>query len=234
MRQAVGASIARRGVAARLPAVESTLAFVGAGLAQGMAAGLTPGPLLALLLARAVRDGAQAALLVAMAPLITDAPIVLAAVLLVGVLPSQVLDGLAIVGGGYVARLGWHTVADARSAALEDAERTERASGARTSALRAGVLTNALSPHPYLFWALVGVPALASANASGGAPPSVGLLVGFYAGIVGTKAMVGVATARGTRLLGGSAHRLVLGACGAALVGLGVLLLLQGARGLLA
>lgn len=52
-----------------------------AGLLLGLAAGLAPGPMLALTVTQSLRHGARAGLRVAMAPLLTDLPIIAAMLL---------------------------------------------------------------------------------------------------------------------------------------------------------
>ena len=57
------------------------------GFSLGLSAGLAPGPLLALVIQRSLHGGLTSGLRVALAPLITDLPIVILALLLVGRLP---------------------------------------------------------------------------------------------------------------------------------------------------
>ena len=56
----------------------------GTGMLFGLSAGLAPGPLLALGIAQTLRFGAGQGVRVALAPLITDLPIIVGCVLLVG------------------------------------------------------------------------------------------------------------------------------------------------------
>ena len=80
------------------------LTLLGTGL--GLAAGLSPGPLLTLLVAVSIERGFHAGLRVAMAPLLTDAPIVALALFLLKDLPEAFLGGLTFLGGLFVAYLG--------------------------------------------------------------------------------------------------------------------------------
>ena len=54
------------------------LPFLFAGLVLGLSGGLVPGPLLTLVASETLRHGAAAGIRVALAPLLTDAPIILA------------------------------------------------------------------------------------------------------------------------------------------------------------
>lgn len=157
------------------------------GLALGLGAGLAPGPLMALVFQVTLRRGLAAGLRVAAAPLLTDAPMIVVCVLVLNTLPRDGLLVFGVIGGAYVIWLGVE--------ALRQAEEPEAAPGARTgSDLRRGMLTNVLSPHPWLFWIAVGGPLLVTALRH-----SVGfgalLVVGMYAALVGTKSAIACSVA---------------------------------------
>jgi threonine/homoserine/homoserine lactone efflux protein len=150
------------------------------GLVLGLAAGLSPGPLMTLVVARTLRHGTRDGLLVAAAPLITDAPIILAALLLLDRLAQAdaVLAAIGLGGGLFVLYLAWQTFLSAPPA--------QPSPGAGSGSLARGILVNALSPHPYLFWAGVGAPLLLQAAAADPLAPWL-FLGGFYGLLVGSK-----------------------------------------------
>jgi len=194
------------------------------GLTLGLGAGLSPGPLLTLVVTSTLERGFGAGVRVAMAPLVTDAPIVALAVTVVSSIPDAVVRGLGIAGGTVVAALGAWTVRDARRG--EDAPRE---APARRDLAR-GVAVNLLSPHPWIFWLTAGAPLLVSAWRR--APVfGVGFLAGFYALLVGTKVAVAYLTARGGERLGADARRRLLVIGGGMLAAAGVLLLWQALTG---
>jgi threonine/homoserine/homoserine lactone efflux protein len=180
------------------------LTALGIGLLLGVSAGLSPGPLLALVLSQTLRHGLGQGIRVALAPLLTDLPIVAGSVLLVGAAPSGgPLPGLiALAGAGFVAYLA------------VDTWRTEPAGeGLVAAAPRSwtrGVTVNLLSPHPYLFWLAVGAPTLLGAAASDGVGGGAGFLLGFYGGLVGSKVAVAVGVARARGVVTGRGYRLVM------------------------
>jgi len=180
------------------------IAALGLGLLLGVSAGMSPGPLLALVLSQTLRFGAGAGVRVALAPLITDLPIVVGAVLLVGAAPATgaLPAGIAMAGAAFVAYLAWDTW---RSELAEDG----LVAGAPRSWTR-GVVVNFLSPHPYLFWLAVGAPTLLAAVASDGAGGAVGFLAGFYGGLVWSKVIVAVATSRARGFVSGRGYRIVM------------------------
>jgi threonine/homoserine/homoserine lactone efflux protein len=195
-----------------------------AGLLLGLSAGLAPGPLLVLTLSRSLRGGPGEGLKVALAPLLTDLPIVAITLAgLAGALAHPALLGtLALTGGGYVFYLGvtgW--AAPALTAPVP-------AAGA-AGALWQGVLTNALSPHPYLFWALVGGPLVLQAAADGWWP-AAGFVAGFYTALVGSKGVIALAAGHLRGWFAGPAYRVLSRLLGGLLILLGLALMLDAVR----
>jgi threonine/homoserine/homoserine lactone efflux protein len=182
-----------------------------AGAALGLSAGLSPGPLLALVivqtLAFSVREGAK----VAASPLVTDAPIVLCALLLTSGLAEhpRLLATLTLCGAAYLCRCALGS--------LRFRPPNETPIPVQPQSFRKGVFANLLNPSPYLFWGTVGAPLLTQAWA-GGASAAVAFLGGFFGCLVGAKVLVAMLTGRFGPLLGGRGY--VLG-----MPGLGIMLL---------
>ena len=82
-----------------------TIATFSVGIVLGLSAGLSPGPLLALVIAQTLKHGVGEGMKVALAPLITDLPIVLAATFLLKQLSNtqSVLGFISLIGGLFVA-----------------------------------------------------------------------------------------------------------------------------------
>jgi threonine/homoserine/homoserine lactone efflux protein len=195
----------------------AVLELLATGALLGLAAGFAPGPLMALVLAQALRYGTREGMKVAAAPLITDLPIVVLATALVAFaagVADWILGAIALAGAAFVAWLGLESI---RTTGIE-AGRPDDAPRSWTR----GAVVNALSPHPYLFWVTVGAPVLVRA-AGEGPLAAAAFLAAFYACLVGAKvALAAIAGASGGRLRGG-AYRAVM-------VVLGGLLLLFAAR----
>lgn len=181
-----------------------------AGLSIGLAAGLAPGPLQTLVFTATLQRGFGAGWRVAVAPLLTDAPIVTLAVVAVGALPDDGLRLLGIAGGVAVAAFGvWELIG---------AHRSVSGTGDSPSGdLWRGAIANALSPHPWLFWALAGGPLLVDAwsEAPGRA---VAFLVGFYGTLVGSKLALAAVVATGRERLPAAWRRRLVVAGGALLI----------------
>ena len=196
--------------------MESTLAFVVSGAVFGLAAGFAPGPLLALVLARSMRYGAREGVKVALAPLISDPPIVLLAVFVFARVATTdpILGVVALAGGGFLVYLAAEIV---RAPPAPDRDRPGRA-----GSLLRGVAVNLLNPHPYLFWLTVGAPTVVGARAVGGAA-AVGFLAAMYGCLIGAKILVAVAGGQGNVHLAGRSYAFTLHLLAAALAAIGLL-----------
>jgi threonine/homoserine/homoserine lactone efflux protein len=197
--------------------------YLGMGFSMGLGAGVSPGPLLALVVTASLRSGLGGGLRVALSPFITDAPIIALSVLLVNHLPPGALRWVGTVGGLVVIWLGVEILRSARGAALlGDAPGT----GEPQRELWRGVAVNALNPHPYLFWTTVGAPALV-----GGWRISpwhaLAFVLAFYALLVGSKIVVAWLVSRQAGGLSLTWYRRVLQGCGVMLLGMGGLLIWQ-------
>jgi threonine/homoserine/homoserine lactone efflux protein len=198
-------------------------AFFGFGLSMGMSAGISPGPLLTLVITASLRSGLAGGLRVALAPLITDLPIIVLSVLLVGYLPPEAFRLVGTVGGLVVIWLGIETIRSSPGSVLPSDMNT--AAEPRREMWR-GVLVNALNPHPYLFWATVGGPALVRGWRI--SPwHALAFLVAFYTLLIGSKVIVAWLVGRHGGALSLTWYRRVLVACGALLVAMGGWLIWQ-------
>jgi threonine/homoserine/homoserine lactone efflux protein len=172
-----------------------TAALAG-GLVLGLGGGLSPGPLLTLVVSESLRRGVRAGIAVASAPLVTDAPIIALALLAVDHLEGDPrwIAGLSLVGAVVVAWLGWEAVFRARP--------PDSAEAVAAPSLWRGVVANLINPNPWLFWGTVGAASLLRARAVGW-QVVVAFLASFYLGLVGSKVVVAVAAGRaGSRLSG--------------------------------
>ncbi len=196
------------------------------GLGLGLAAGFSPGPLMALVLCATLERGFAAGARVAVAPLLTDLPIIVVSIFLLSRLPETFLGGLGWVGGGFVVLLGISTLRRARQPqVVVDTGPTKSSAD-----LWRGALVNVLSPHPWIFWLSVGAPQVVGLWRDS-PPRGVAFLTAFYVALLATKIAVAALVAGGRRrLLQGSGYRRVLMVCSLLLMVLGGLLILDGSH----
>ncbi|MDY6987353.1 MAG: LysE family transporter [Thermodesulfobacteriota bacterium] len=178
------------------PLMMDTLAI---GIVLGLSAGLAPGPLLALVISQTLRHNVKEGLKVALAPLITDLPIILVTLYVFMRLAQfeLVLGIISFIGGFFILYLSYESL---QTKPLEiGLEPTAPKS------LRKGALVNALNPHPYLFWCSVGAPTMVKAQqeTSFGATAFV---VGFYLFLVGAKVATALLVSRSRTFLAGNVY----------------------------
>jgi threonine/homoserine/homoserine lactone efflux protein len=128
--------------------------FLMSGIVFGLTAGLVPGALQTLVISQTLKHGIKEGLVVSLAPLLTDVPIIAMTVLVLSQLASvDVMMGvLSLAGAGFLVYLahGNLTISGQKTVQCEEAP----------GSLKKGFLTNVLNPHPYMFWLLVGGPSI--------------------------------------------------------------------------
>ncbi len=134
------------------------VAFLLQGLALGLAAAASPGPFQAFIIHQSLNRGGKRAAPLALAPLLSDGPIITLVLLLLMRLPLTFLRLISLTGGVYVLYLAWGLWRQWR-----ESDPSLQAHASRGGGLWHGVLINALSPGPYTFWTLVNGPLLLTA-----------------------------------------------------------------------
>jgi threonine/homoserine/homoserine lactone efflux protein len=153
--------------------------FLGSGLA--FSAAVQPGPLQAFLLARVAQTGWRRTLPACLSPLLSDGPIALVSLLVLGHLPASAQQILRAAGGLLLIYFAWISFRQWR------APMPEPASVPAPRTLRDAVLVNLLNPNPYLGWTLVLGPSLLTAWEEDRSQALL-LLVSFYGTMVVTLA----------------------------------------------
>ena len=192
------------------------------GLLLGLSAGLAPGPMLSLIISETLRHGLGAGIRVSLAPLFSDIPIILLAVLVLSQLGEFefILGTLALLGGALIFYMGMENL-KTRPADLQTGPTGEARS------LTRGILTNLLNPNPYWFWFGVGVPTMSEAskvNISG----AIAFVACFYLLLIGSKMLLAVIAARSKALLTGQWYRYTMQFLGLSLCVLAILLVMDG------
>lgn len=161
------------------------LAYLLQGFILGATAAAQPGPFQAFLLSLIARDGWRGALPAALAPLISDGPILIAVLLILTQLPAEFLAGMQAVGGLFLLYLAWNAWRSLRQAAHHTNTLDRPAvEGPLTANVTKAAVMNLLSPSPYVFWATVAGPILIEAWRLS---PLYGLLflLAFYVALIG-------------------------------------------------
>lgn len=194
------------------------------GLGIGLAAGVSPGPLLVLVISSTLRGGLRHGLAVAAAPLLSDLIVVAVVVAVLGQISERALSVLGVIGGLLVVMVGVQTALKGRRATLSVAE------GGPATTLRStwgrGGLVNLLSPHPWISWITVLGP-LVVAHWRESPLAAVLLVVGFYLTLIGSKVAIAALVAGGRRHLTDTSYRRAVVIAGVALLGMGILMVVQ-------
>ncbi len=182
------------------------------GIGYGLAAASQPGPFQTYLISQTLTRGWKRTLPAALAPLISDGPIILLCVMVLSQIPAWMQRILYIAGGLFILYLAYGTY---RSWKSFDPHLPSVETGTQQNILKAALM-NALNPAPYLFWTLVTGPILLQGWRE--APLNgIGFLAGFYLTLI--SSLVAIIIVFGTAVkLGPKFNRVLLGISAIALI----------------
>ena len=191
------------------------------GMLLGLSAGLSPGPMLTLVVSQTLRHGIREGVKVAFAPLLTDTPIVIACLLFLSVFSDMTpaLGVISMFGGIYLFYLGISGLRfKGESLEEEDAD---------PKSLKRGLVVNFLNPNPYMFWVSIGGPLVLKASSTSLVSAAVFILP-FYMLLVGSKIVMAIVSGRSRNLLRNHHYKIIIRILGLVLIGFGVMFLKDG------
>lgn len=191
------------------------------GVVLGLSAGLTPGPLLTLVISETLRHDIRVGIRVALAPLVTDPPIIVLTLFVLSRLSGfhGILGVISMVGGLVVLVMGIQGI---KTKGQEmDFQK------ARPKSLAKGILLNLLSPHPYLFWLSVGSPTITRAKDQH-IVFAIIFLICFYLLLIGSKIVMAVLVGKSKTALTGRVYLYTMKFLGVVLCALAVFLFKDG------
>ena len=195
--------------------------YVISGIVLGLTAGISPGPLLALVFSETIKHGKKEGIKVALAPLITDLPIILFVLLALSNLSKYdtVIGVISLAGAVYLIYLGIENLVT-KMAVSKD-------SPSEDDALKRGEIANLLNPNPYIFWFTIGGTII---HATWDIHFSVTLLfiLIFYSLLIGSKIAIVLVLAKSRSFLRSKYYVLVVRALGVVLLIFAVLFALEG------
>ncbi len=197
------------------------------GISYALSAGLQPGPLQAFFLAKVSEVGWRRTLPAAFAPLVSDGPIALVAILLLRYLPANFRNWLGLAGGITLLFFAWKTLQVTRQAQTAPVDDP----GSTPETLGQAALINLVNPNPYLGWSLVMGPAVIAAWETGPGL-ALALLLSFYITMIGTSMLL-IYLMGQALLIGPGARRTLSLISGLLLIGLGSYFLIQSGAALL-
>lgn len=169
------------------------------GTVLGLSAGFAPGPLITLVITETLRHGVMSGVKVAIAPILTDLPIIVLTLFVLSKLSDfhNILGCISLIGGFFVLFMGYQNI---RTKGIDPSVRE-----LEPKLLAKGVLTNALSPHPYLFWLSVGAPIMTKAM-SLSLYAALSFIISFYCFLVGSKIVLAIVIDKSKSFLKNSAY----------------------------
>jgi threonine/homoserine/homoserine lactone efflux protein len=201
--------------------IESLFGVLAMGFLLGAPAGITPGPMLVLIISETFRHGIRAGAKVAFIPLLTDLPVVLVSGFLFAKLSNVdfLLGLISLAGAVFLTYLGSRSI---KIASTEIPDYT-----LKPLRLRELMLANLANPNPYLFWFTVGAPLMVRSFQQ---TLSLGIafLFSFYFGLVGVKFMLAIAAGKSRSFLQGIWYRRIMQFLGFALICFALFLLRDG------
>ena len=197
--------------------------FLAIGAILGLTAGFAPGPLLALVISETLQHNIRAGFKVALAPVITDLPIVILTLFILVKLSSfhNVLGIISCMGGFFVFYLGYQGI---RTKGIELNSQEDG-----SSSWTKGIIANVLNPHPYLFWFSVGGPTVTKAMNQGIFAPFA-FIGSFYILLVGSKIVIALLVGKSRSFLTGNAYIYTMRFLGLLLCVLAIVLFYDGLK----
>lgn len=185
--------------------------FLSAGILFGLSAGFAPGPLLALVVSETLHHGMKSGLKIAIAPIITDLPIIALTVFVLTKLSyyNILLGFISLMGGSIVCYLGYDSLkTNAVSVELKPTH---------SKSLKKGILVNAANPHPYLFWLSIGAPTMIK-GAQQHAFLAIIFVACFYIFLVGSKVILAILVGKSRAFLSSRTYIYIMKCLGVLLI----------------
>jgi threonine/homoserine/homoserine lactone efflux protein len=201
----------------------SSMTFLSMGAFFGLTAGISPGPLLTLVISETLMHNKREGFKVALAPLITDLPIIMITWLIFSKLShfNIILSIISFFGGIYFAWLGYETIKIRRL--------NVEISSINPDSLKKGITANFLNPNPYIFWFTAGIPTAVKAYGVSLLTVILYFLL-FYMLLTGSKILIALLAERSKAFLKNNSYKTVMHILGVVLFIFAALFLYDGIK----
>jgi threonine/homoserine/homoserine lactone efflux protein len=193
------------------------------GIFFGLVAGLSPGPMLTLVMAETLKFGKEEGFKVAVSPLITDSIILLVSLLALSTLSEHgvVIGLISIFGACYLVYAGLENFRTKTSKFEVVVVRKE--------AFKRAIITNLLNPHTYLFWISVGSPIILETLGTD-ASAVILFLLGFYTFLIGSMIFIALVMDRSKSLVKSKYYSYAIRVLGIVLIFFALVFLTEGLK----
>jgi threonine/homoserine/homoserine lactone efflux protein len=193
------------------------------GIILGLIAGISPGPLLALVISETLMHGKKEGIKISLVPFITDFPAVLLSIFLLSRLDEMnfVLGTISLAGAIFLIYLAYGSITfKGMNPEIKNQE---------PRSLQKGIAANFLSPHPYLFWISVGTPILLKAYYIS-LLYAILFIASFYICLVGSKIIISVLVEKSKSVLSNKIYLYIIRGLGLALLVFAIIFINEGLR----
>jgi len=187
------------------------LEFFVSGMIFGLAVGIFPGPLLALIFSETLKHRKKEGIKIALSPLVTELPIVFfVSLTLSNLVKYSLLIGIiSLFGACYLVYLGLKNLR-IRSSVFQ-------VESAKEDVLRQGFIANLLNPNPYLFWLSIGGPKILE-SLDIHISATLLFILGFYTMLIGSNICVALIVEKSRSFVEGKHLLCVVRALGVVLI----------------
>lgn len=201
--------------------MSSEIPFIISGIVFGLGGGLTPGPLMTLVVSETLKHGTKEGLKVAVVPLITDLPVVLLSLYLLSKLSEVniVIGIISLIGGLFLVYLGYESITYKGIEIDTDSFKPQ--------SLKKGVIANIFNPAPILFWISVGAPTVLKGYEVS-LTASLGFIFFMYFCLVGSKVVTAILVGKSRQFLKSRNYRLIIKLLGVGLLVFAIVYLKDG------
>lgn len=197
--------------------------FLISGIIFGLTLGMSPGPLLTLVISETLKHDKKEGIKIAVAPILTDLPIVLITLFILSKLTNfdLILGSISILGAIFIGYLAYENIS-IKKIELD-------VSDAKPQSIKKGVIANFLNPHPYVFWFIIGAPTVLRAyNIS--LFSAMAFILGFYIFLVGSKISIAVIVEKSRFFLKSNIYVYTIRLLGIVLLVFSLMFLLEGLK----
>lgn len=197
--------------------------FLISGIIFGLTLGMSPGPLLTLVISETLKHDKKEGIKIAVAPILTDLPIVLITLLILSKLTNfdPILGSISILGAIFIGYLAYENIS-IKKIELDVSE-------AKPQSIKKGVIANFLNPHPYVFWFIIGAPTVLRAwDVS--LFSAILFILGFYIFLVGSKISIAVIVEKSRSFLKSNIYVYTIRLLGIALLIFSLMFLIDGLK----
>lgn len=197
--------------------------FLISGIIFGLTLGMSPGPLLTLVISETLKHDKKEGIKIAIAPILTDLPIVLITLLILSKLTNfdPILGSISIFGAIFIGYLAYENIS-IKKIELDVSE-------AKPQSIKKGVIANFLNPHPYVFWFIIGAPTVLRAwDVS--LFSAILFILGFYIFLVGSKISIAVIVEKSRSFLKSNIYVYTIKLLGIALLIFSLMFLIDGLK----